>query len=180
MYCINKEELNIIKKVRILWMQHSEWTFMAVEGLVLDSPNKGDTIDRLLRNPKDFANFFKNFYGDLFASKFDILLTEHLTLAADLINVLLEDEDNKAKAIRDRWYRNAEEISSLLDSVNPYWNYINWRNMLFIHLGLVEKMALEIMLKNYEESIKTYDVFEAEVMMMADTMYEGILRQFYC
>lgn len=180
MYCINKEELNIIKKVRMLWMQHSEWTFMAVESLVLDTPNKESIINRLLRNPEDFGMFLKEFYGDIFASTFDILLTEHLTLAADLINAIMEDEDNKAHAIRDRWYRNAEEISSLLDSVNPYWSYRNWRNMLFIHLGLVEKMALEIMVEKYEESIDTYDIFEAEVMMMADTMYEGILRQFYC
>lgn len=179
MDCIDKEKLNIIKKVNMLWMQHSEWTFMAIESIVLDCPNKESVIDRLLRNPKDFAIFLRQFYGDLFAYKFDVLFTEHLTLAADWINATIINDTDNANIIRDRWYRNAEEISSLLASVNPYWSFEIWRDMFFTHLGLVEKMTLQIMTGNYKESIETYDIFEAELMMMADIMYNGILRQFY-
>lgn len=177
---VNKHELSLINEIRMLWMQHSEWTGAAINSIVLLAPNEEAIINRLLRNPKDFSLMLSRFYGDNIGFKFSNLLTEHLELAAELIKVIMGNELDKAEIIRKRWYTNAEEISHLLSSINPYWSFKAWRDMFFVHLKLAEKIAIELINEEYEKSIITYDEFEMEVMMMAQLMYVGLLRQFSC
>lgn len=178
MDCINKNELQLINKVRMLWMQHSEWTRMAFVAIIFDTPDKDAVIERLLENPLDFAQFLQEFYGAMIAFEFGDLLTEHLTLAGDWATAMKMGDSAKAEKINIRLYENAEEISMLLSSINPYWSYENWKMMFFRHLDLAKAIAVQMIESNYRESIKTYDRFESEVMMMAQMMYEGILKQF--
>lgn len=175
---INKTQLGIINRVRMLWMQHSEWTRMAFTSVIFGNPDEKAVIDRLLRNPMDFAYFLMNFYGDVIGRKFGDLLTEHLSLAVSLVKATVEGDTVKAEQINERLYYNADEISALLASINPYWCYESWRVMFYTHLDLAKKMATEKIDGDYRESINTYDRFEAEVMGMAEMMYQGILRQF--
>lgn len=179
MSCINKKELKFIKVILALWAQHSEWTLMAITSIIFDSPSEDAVINRLLRNPEDFYLVLEPFYGETIASRFSNLLTEHLVLAADLVNAL-KDDSEMIEDIRCRWYRNADDIARLLGFINPYWSYTKWRKMLFKHLRLAEAFATELFNNQYEEYIVTYDVYEAQIMMMAEMMYEGILKQFSC
>lgn len=178
MDCYNREELHLISKVRILWMQHSEWTRMAFVSIIFDNPDEEAVLDRLLRNPVDFAHSLEEFYGSMVAFKFSDLLAEHLILAGALVKATMAEDTMEAEKINRRLYENADEISTLLCSINPYWSYESWRMMLFKHLDLAKMMASQLINGNYKESIKTYDRFEAEVMVMAEMMYEGILKQF--
>lgn len=178
MKCINRTQLEIINKFRSLWEQHIAWTRMAITSLVFDTPDQEQVIARLLRNPIDLANALKIFYRGNFPQKFSVLLTEHLQLAAELINAQKAGNFDEAEAIRNRWYKNSEEISLLLASVNPYWKYREWRRMFFSHLGLVEAQADTMLNTRYQESIDYYDLSEQEILEMADMMSFGIIRQF--
>ena len=46
----NDPIINIIKEYRLLWAQHSEWTQMVINGLVLQTPNTDAQVKRLLKN----------------------------------------------------------------------------------------------------------------------------------
>lgn len=52
--------------------------------------------------------------------------------------------------------------------------------MLFQHLGFVKTEALDMINKNYQASIETYDKLEAQSLEMGDEMSEGIIKQFTC
>lgn len=62
MKCINRTELEIINKFRLLWEQHIVWTRMAITSIVFDTPDQEQVIARLLRNPTDLSNALKIFY----------------------------------------------------------------------------------------------------------------------
>ncbi len=179
MFCINQYQLDLIKQVDILWVQHSEWTYMSFMGVVFKNSNEKDLINRLLRNPVDFGCFLRGFYGDRVACHFTNLLTEHLQLAISLVRFTMAGATMEAEQINKRLYENADEISLLLATINPYWYYPNWRDMFYLHLDLAKEMAGQMIEGNYRESIETYDKFEAEVMMMADMMARGILKEFF-
>lgn len=127
-------KLHLINYVRLLWGQHSTWTAMAITSIVFKLPNEEAVVNRLLENPKDFASFLANFYGEEKASEFDHLLTEHLVLAAELFKAIMAKDKDKAKEIRDKWYKNAEEISIFLSEINPFWSREVWEEMFFDHL----------------------------------------------
>ena len=178
MKCISKTELEIINRFRILWNQHSEWTRMAIIAIVFESPNEEETINRLLRNPKDFATTLRVFYGERVAKEFSDLLTDHLTIAAQLVKAIMAGDTDEAEELNRRWYQNAEDIAKLLGKVNPCWSRTEWREMLFEHLGFVSEEAITLINGEYEKNILVYDDLELQSLEMADMMSEGIIKQF--
>lgn len=178
MYYINVKQLELINRVHRLWYQHSEWTRMAFVSIIFKNPDEEAVISRLLRNSADFGYLLREFYGEASAFRFRDLLTEHLNLAGELVKAAMARDTIKAEKINRRLYENADEISALLGSINPFWQFENWRKMLHMHLDLAKTMASEMINGNYKESIDTYDSFESEITVMADIMAGGIIKNF--
>ncbi len=164
--------------MRMLWEQHVMWTRMALVGIIHELPETELIIQRLLRNPVDFANALAPFYGDEAADEFQNLLTGHLTIAAELINALKAGNNNAAADANRRWRDNAEQIAAFLGSINPNWSEDDWSAMLNEHLDLLSNNVTEMFAKNYEESINGFDDVEMQALEMADVMAEGIQAQF--
>lgn len=178
MYPSKREKLYLIKEYRLLWNQHAEWTRMAINAIIFELPNQQEEVNRLLRNPIDFGNALKVFYGAKKASRFTELLTEHLTLAAQLIGAMMAGDCVEAERINRLWYENGNEISMFLACINPYWSYAWWKKMFFMHLGYVEGLAATLLSQQYQRNIDIYDQLELEALEMADQMSGGIIRQF--
>ena len=62
-------------------------------------PDLEYTKKRLLRNPVDIANLYREFYSADAANKIQNLLTEHLVIGGDLIVALKNNETEKAKLL---------------------------------------------------------------------------------
>ena len=175
---INKRQLALILKYRLLWNQHAEWTKMAVDAIIFGTPNQEQVVNRLLQNPQDFAHALRPYYGPKLAERFSTLLTEHLTLAAQMIQAQMAGNQEEAERLKVLWYKNGDEIAAFLGKINPYWSYREWRKMFFTHLEYVEGLASTLLAGEYEKNIKLYDKFELEALEMADMMSCGIMRQF--
>lgn len=173
-------QVRLINKFRMLWEQHDVWTRSTIMSIVFDLPDLNLVIERLLRNPIDFGRVFKVFYGFRAASKFSTLLTEHLTLAAALVEAAKAGDDQGAAEIEKKWYQNADEIAAFLGSINPFWSEEEWREMMHEHLKLVKAEAVDILTGNYSAGIAVYDEIERQTLEMADMMSKGIFKQFPC
>ncbi len=178
MLCIGPRELYLIKEYRLLWNQHAEWTRMAINAIIFKLPNQPEEVNRLLQNPVDFGNALQVFYGRAKAGRFTGLLTEHLTMAAQMIEAMMAGDCAEASRIRRLWYENGNEIASFLACINPCWSYTRWKDMFFKHLDLVEALATTLLKQKYQENIDVYNQLELEAMEMADDMSGGIIRQF--
>lgn len=136
--------------------------------------------NRLLQNPKDFAKLLQPIYGVKMAGRFQELFTQHLLIAADLVNAAKNAEVSKANDARKRWYENADEIAGFLSSVNPCWDETKWKTMLYSHLEMTEKEATLRLRGNYAADIQMFDNIENEALKMANYMYCGIIKQGFC
>ncbi|NFL95518.1 acetylglutamate kinase [Clostridium botulinum] len=164
--------------MRMLWEQHSVWTRLAIMSIVAGSPDEDLVVARLLRNPKDFEAALRPFYGDKVAAEFSKLLTSHLVIAAELVKASKAGNTNAAADAEKRWYENADQIAELLGRINPYWYTEDWKAMLHEHLALVKAEAVAMLTSDYKRSVSIYDEIEAQALEMADTMAEGIIKQF--
>lgn len=169
---------DLMNYMRMLWEQHVAWTRMAVVGIIHNLPESSQIINRLLRNPSDFAKALEVYYGKEVADKFNQLLTDHLTIAADLFKAEKEGNKEAAEAADKRWHENADEIAQFLASINPYWNEDDWSAMLEEHLKLLSDNVKQMLNGDYEDSINGYDQIEIQALEMADMMADGIIRQF--
>lgn len=168
----------LINHFRMLWEQHVTWTRLVMMGIVHDLPETDLMVKRVLRNPVDFANALKPFYGEEVAQEFSNLLTEHLTIATELVKAAKAGDNDAMTDADRRWHENADQIAMLLGSINPYWSEEDWDAMMYEHLQLLSDNAADLLAGNYEDSINGYDDIERQALEMADMMAEGIAMQF--
>jgi hypothetical protein len=170
--------INIINAFRKLWEQHVVWTRLFVISNVDGLRDLEPTTKRLLRNPADFADELRRYYGLEKADRFRVLLTEHLTIAAELVDAAKAGDREAVGQIRRRWYQNAEDIAAFLASINPFWSRRKWRDMLFEHLRLLEDEVSFRISGQYALDVANFDRIEAQALEMADIMSAGIIKQF--
>ncbi len=175
---LNCRQLELSNTIRRLWNEHVLWTRLFILSTAFSLPDLQFVTERLLKNPDDFAKTLKPFYGEQTAAQFKQLLTDHLLIAAQLVNAAKAGNTAEADKQRKRWYANAEDISKFLASINCYWSEREWRKFLFEHLRITEDEAVFILTGQYAKSIKEYDDIQAEALIMADVMTCGIIRQF--
>ncbi|MEG0752369.1 MAG: hypothetical protein RR461_00920 [Angelakisella sp.] len=117
------------------------------------------------------------FYGSQKANQFKNLLTQHLLIAADLVNAAKQGNAQKADTSRKNWYANADAIAWFLAQLNPYWSQKEWQALLYSHLKMTEAEAVSRLTGKYEENVKQYDAIEDGALKMADYMYYGLQRR---
>lgn len=176
--CISAEQLGIMNLFRLLWEQHVYWTRAFIVSALAGLEDLDAVTGRLLRNPTDFANILKQYYGNENAAEFERLLRAHLLLAADLLNAAKAGEEEAAQMARRKWYDNASGIAHFLSGINPYWSEDQWKILLFDHLSMVEEIVTLRMAGQFEEEIVVSDMNEERGLSMADYMAAGLIKQF--
>lgn len=171
-------QLKLSNTIRRLWIEHVLWTRFFIVSTAFSLPDLNFVTERLLENPDDFARELSPLYGEQTAMQFDQLFTDHLLIAAQLVNAAKSGNTAETEKQRKRWYANANEIAGFLASINPFWSERVWRELLFDHLAMTEDEAVYMLTGQYERSIEEYDAIQAEALEMADVMTNGLIRQF--
>lgn len=165
-------------RLRSLWAQHVYWTRMVITGIAFNSPDLDASITRLLRNVPDFEATLNGFYGRTEVEAFGALLRDHLVLAAELVQVAKDGDDQAVADLTDRWYANAEAIVQRMFAMNPFWLPRDMGPMWRQHLDLTLSEARQVLAGEYTPSVATFDEIENQAMQMADSFWRGIIRQF--
>ena len=154
------------------------WTRMLLISIAENLKDLDATQARLLENPKDIANIFRRFYGDVVANKIQQLLTEHLVIGKDLIVELKNTNQEEATRLNTKWYQNADEMAEAFSSINPFYNKDEVRRMLYEHLRITTKEVNARLEGNYVANINAYDMVQKEILNMSQFLVDGIVRQF--
>ena len=163
-------------RLRQFWSQHVYWTRFFIISTAAGLGDLEPVTERLLQNPKDFARLLTPIYGPRLAGRFEELFTQHLLIAADLVNAARAGDGAKADSARRRWYKNADEIAAFLSVLNRCWDEAVWRDMLYRHLELTEKEASLRLQGQYSADIRTFEDIENEALEMADYMACGLMK----
>ncbi|MDN4609203.1 hypothetical protein [Sporosarcina highlanderae] len=176
--CYSGAQVELWNKNRLLWEQHVTWTRMAITAIVFKVPDLKYVLERLLRNATDMGNAMKPYYGEEIANRYRDLISEHLMIAAHLVTAAANGDAAKAQQKEQEWYQNADKIAEFLNSINPYIDKEAMRQMLYSHLALTKFEAVCMIQRNFELEVQVFDRIEAEALMMADMISEGIFKQF--
>ncbi len=176
--CTTPMQLQVQNTLRLLWLEHVLWTRSFLVSTAFGLNDLEYVTNRLLRNPIDFANILRPLYGNQTAEEFQKLLTEHLLIAARLVNAAKAGDRTIAQEQRIKWYTNADDIAEFLSDINPNWDAKTWQAMLYEHLKMTEEEALQLLNGQYAASITQYDAIEQQALKMADEMARGVIKQF--
>lgn len=164
--------------MRKLWEDHVTWTRNVTFCIINDLPGTDEAVMRLLKNQDDIGYAIKPYYGDEAGNKLAKLLHEHITIAADVLTAVKNDDDNSLNMANKKWKSNADEIATFLAKANPYWKLEDLKKMMQEHLKLTADEAMARKRKDYDGDVVAYDKVHNEILEMSDMLSEGIIKQF--
>lgn len=164
--------------MRKLWEDHIQWTRNVIFNILDDLPGTAQDVARLLKNQEDIGNAIKLYYGEAAGNQLTTLLKQHITIAADLLTALKNNNTAAFNTANAQWFANADAIAAFLSSANPNWPIAEMKEMMYMHLNLTAAEALARKQHNYDADVTAYDNVHNEILKMADMLTEGILKQF--
>jgi hypothetical protein len=165
--------------MRELWNDHVTWTRLYIVSAAADLPGKEATAKRLLRNQADIGNAVKPFYGDAAGDKLTALLKDHILIATEVIDAARAGQADKRTDAAKRWHENADEIASFLSAANPgNWPLQEMKSMMREHLELTTAEVGAHLGKDWTADVDAYDKAREQILMMADMLSSGIIKQF--
>lgn len=177
-YWISINEVRLLEQMNLAWEQHIMWTRMLLISIAENLKDLDATQARLLRNPKDIANIFMQYYGINIANQIEKLLTEHLVIGKKLIVALKNKDQKEANELNRKWYQNADEMAEFFSKINPFYSKEEVRKMFYEHLKLTSDEVEARLRGDYVADINAYDVVQKEILKMSSFFVRGIVMQF--
>ena len=163
---------------RKLWEDHITWTRVVILGILDGLPGTNVYVGRLLQNPADMAAALQPYYGDE-ATTFGNLVTEHLTIAAEMLTDARNGDTAGFNDSKARWYANAHDIAVQMNKMNPRnWPLDMTEQMWVGHLDVTLQEALDNASGDYAAEVAAYDEVHDMALVMADFISNGVIRQF--
>lgn len=165
--------------MRELWADHMQWTYATVDAFFHNPDAVQPTLDRLLANQRDIGNSIKPFYGNKAGDALTALLTEHIQGAVPVLQAAQAGDQAALQTALDAWHANAEAIADFLSAANPNsWPATATRPMMKGHIDQTVVYATDLLKGDYSSAIQAYDEANDHMMMLADTLADGIAKQF--
>lgn len=176
--CVKESAANLIFKQRKLWLEHVLWTRNFIISDLNGLENKDVVLERLLKNQEDIGNSLKPYYGNEAGDKVTELLKEHITLAGKVVAAAKSSNKEELEKSSKLWYENADKITDYLNKLNPQWSKPVLKDLLYKHLQLLTEQTAAMISKDWAKDIASYDRGEDHIIKLADTISEGIIKQF--
>jgi len=170
-------QVDLINAFRKLWHQNVLWTRSLIISVSSELNDLPRVAKRLLQNPNDFAKAFRPFYGAEKAEEFEKLLQQYIVIATKFISDVKAGNTAAVKKGRIKWYDNADNIAGFLSGINPYWSGHEWQTLLYEHIKMTENEITERLNGQYEAEIMQFDSIEDKILVIADKMSKGIIKQ---
>lgn len=164
--------------MRKLWEEHIVYTRNYIISELADLPDKDAVAQRLLRNQDDIGNAIKPYYGEAAGTKLSALLREHILIATEVVKAAKAGDKMELAGAQKKWTANGKEIAAFLSGANPNWSRTSLEEMLKKHLELTTGEVVGRLNQDWGADIKAYDEGHKLMLMFADTLTDGIAKQF--
>jgi hypothetical protein len=174
----SKAQEDLRNAMRKLWEDHITYTRNYIISALADLEDKDAVTERLLRNQDDIGKAITSYYGDEAGKKLASLLRDHILVAAEVVKEAKANNKNALDAAQKKWTANADELAVFLSSANPNWTKDDLTQALHKHLKLTTGEVTSRLGKDWQGDIISYDKGHEHMLMVADILTDGIVKQF--
>jgi hypothetical protein len=164
--------------MRKLWTDHVVWTRGYVVAAVGDQPDAPAAAARLMKNQEDIGAAVAGYYGKPAGDRLTALLKDHIAIAVDIIKFAKAGDKASQEQANTKWLRNAEDIADFLSKANPNWPRAVLVKMMNMHLSTTTDEVVARLTKNWDADTRAFDVVYEHILVMADALSDGIIKQF--
>ena len=175
---LSQSAVDLRMAMRQLWEEHIVYTRNFIISTLGGLEDAGKIAERLLRNQDDIGNAIKPIYGEEAGKKLSALLRDHILIAADIVTAAKAGNNDGVAAGQKRWTANADDIAVFLSGANPHWPQQTLKDMLYKHLAYTTTEVVSRLKKDWPADIDAYDKGHEHMLMFADVLTDGIVKQF--
>ncbi|WP_410770380.1 glycosyltransferase [Fontibacillus sp. BL9] len=176
--CISPAAFKLASEMRKLWIDHVVWTRNYIVSAVDGLQDQKAVLARLLKNQQDIGDAIKPYYGEAAGNTLAELLKEHILIAGKIVDAAKSGQQAEVEKLNKEWHRNADDIAKFLNSLNPYWTVKEFQTLLYHHLELITNALTARLNKDWNADIMAFDQGENHIIVLADALTRGIIRQF--
>ncbi|MCP8971031.1 glycosyltransferase [Ectobacillus ponti] len=176
---LSQSEVRFENEFRKLWLDHVLWTSNYItSATTAGAEDQQQVLARLLRNQEDLGNAVKPVYGEKGGNQLTALLKEHIVIAGKLVDAAKAGQTASVNQLNKEWHQNASDLAAFLSGANPYLKDEDLKKLLFMHLELVANDLSASLKKDWEARITAIDEGVTHIILMADTISAGVVKQF--
>jgi hypothetical protein len=174
----NKSVVDLRMAMRKLWEDHITYTRNYIISELAGLEDTSKVAERLLRNQDDIGSAITPIYGDEAGKKLAALLRDHILVATEVVKAAKAGNNEELAKANKKWYANADDIAAFLSSANPNWPKKALEDMLHKHLEYTTQEVVSRLKKDWAADIEAYDKGHEHMLMFADALTDGIVKQF--
>lgn len=175
---LSKSSVDLNMAMRKLWEDHITYTRNYIISALADLEDIGKVAERLLKNQDDIGDAIKPVYGEEAGKKLAALLRDHILIATEVVKAAKMGNNEELTKANNKWYGNADDIAAFLSSANPNWQKKTLQDMLYKHLEYTTQEVVSRLRKDWGTDIEAYDKGHEHMLMFADMLTAGIVKQF--
>jgi hypothetical protein len=99
-------------------------------------------------------------------------------IATEVVKEAKDGGKEPLAAAQAKWTSNGKDIAAFLSSANPHWLLKDLEAMLQKHLDLTTGQVVGRLKKDWPKDIESYDEGHRHMLMFADMLTDGIVKQF--
>ncbi|WP_209123867.1 glycosyltransferase [Alkalihalobacillus sp. BA299] len=177
--CMSQSEVKFKNEFRRLWIDHVLWTSNYItSATTAGAEDQKQVLSRLLKNQEDIGNAVKPLYGEKAGNKLTDLFKEHIVIAGKIVDAAKNRKEDMVYKQNKEWYRNADDIAAFLSGANPHLKNEDLKKLLYMHLELVTNDLSASLEKNWDARIVSIDEGVTHIILMADAISSGVVKQF--
>ena len=171
-------KLDLRLAMRKLWEDHITYTRNYIISALADLEDASAVAQRLLKNQDDIGDAIKPYYGDEAGKKLSTLLRDHISIATEVVKAAKMGNNEDLTKAQAKWNANADDIAAFLSGANPNWPKKDLTDMLYKHLEFTTGEVVSRLKKDWTADTDFYDKGHMHMLMFADTLTDGIVKQF--
>ena len=158
-------QMNLIFRARNLWREFVVWSRVYLISRVAGIGMAEDVFNRIYLIPTQFGDIMRLVFGDQAAEKSIQLLSSTVILLRNLVEAIIADDRAAVDQLVRDLYKIADERAAHLASINPFWDEIQWKYLIYTFYSYSFQEIMSILTSD-PRNIDLFDRF----LQYADTM----------
>ncbi|SHO51386.1 hypothetical protein [Anaerocolumna xylanovorans] len=173
----SKEDLRNV--LRQYFSDYSMWMRFLIVSRVSNLGDQEVILNRILEIPIDLSGLFQIYYDKEMTDVFENIFRTHIKLSIDLVEAVIAGDTATFNRTMTVWNANTKALSSQLALMNPYWEQQQLENLFSYLLSMTLEEATKRKNMQYADDIYQYNNIEYFVLMIADILWNGMVKKFY-
>ena len=175
---MTKSAMDLGMAMRKLWEDHIAYTRNFIISSLAGLEDAGKIAERLSEKPGRYRRRDQTRLRGRGRRQTVRALTDHILIAADVVKAAKAGDAGELDAANKKWYANADDIADFLAGANPNWTRASLADMLHKHLEYTTQEVVSRLKKDWAADILAYDEGHVHMLMFADMLTHGIIKQF--